>query len=244
MDMRKLLEAMTKFAGESEQKAGDQVKGTEPASGMLGELDKYSKDTAVERTLAERWEEFKEAAFKDTEEKRAGRKGSRPDRDYGKEGEPSKRYSYTEEETDESRGHKIIARKLKDLEAQGKPVSDEAHAKHIASLKKQQKEYLKKNPNSIYKQVDEVDAPTNPAADPNAVRKALAATSQLKAVTGTTAPAPTLAKALDNASQGKPVNSTDAKVIEPMMDIVTKAATDPKLANQFKSLAQQAKTTP
>ena len=207
MDMRKLLEAMNKFAGEPEQKSGDQVRGTElakkskdhpfkgrlvgdsvePTSSMLGELDQYAKDTVVERSLAERWAQFKEEAFQDTEEKRSARKGSR-------------------EEKVGRRGHKEQPR---------------------------------------YKKLKEIDTePTNPAADPNAVRKAMAATSQLKSVSGTSAPAPTLAKALDAASSGQPVSSTDAKVIEPMMDIVSKAATDPKLANQFKNLAMQAKNTP
>jgi hypothetical protein len=65
----------------------------------------------------------------------------------------------------------------------------------------------------------------------------------MKAATGSSAPAPNLAKALDAASQGKPISSTDAKVMEPIMDIVSKAAQDPKLANQFKTLAQQAKNT-
>jgi len=96
-------------------------------------------------------------------------------------------------------------------------------------------------PKPSYKKIKETD--TNPlAADPAEIRKAMAATSQLKSVTGTTAPAPNLAKALDAASQGKPIDATNAKVLEPMMDIVSKAATDPKLANQFKTLAQQAKT--
>jgi hypothetical protein len=49
-------------------------------------------------------------------------------------------------------------------------------------------------------------------------------------------------KALDAASQGKNIDANNAKVLEPTMDIIQKAATDPKLASQFKQLAQQAKT--
>jgi hypothetical protein len=48
-------------------------------------------------------------------------------------------------------------------------------------------------------------------------------------------------KALDAASQGKNIDATNAKILEPTMDIIQKAATDPKLATQFRSLAQQAK---
>lgn len=201
MDMRKLLEAMYKFAGEPEQKAGDQVRGTEKAKktkdnkhpfqgrlvgaaeskdNFLKGLNQIAEDTALEQTLAERWAQFKEEAFKDTEDKRPARKGSRP-----------------------NRGHE---------------------------------------PKQRYKKIKETDV--NPIADPMAAKKALAATTQLKSITGTTAPAPNLAKALDAASQGTAVNANDAKILEPMMDIVSKTATDPKLANQFKMLAQQAKTTP
>lgn len=207
MDMRTLLEKMWKFSGEEVgQKPGDQVRGTEkakktkgnkhpfqgrlvgggesaePKGNMLGELSQIAKDTVLERSLAERWAQFKEEAFKDTADNRPARKGSR-------------------EEKVGRRGHK---------------------------------------PQERYKKVKEAD--TNPlAVDQTELRKAMAATTQLKAATGTTAPAPNLAKALDAASQGKPVNATDAKTIEPMMDIINKAATDPKLANQFKSLAQQSK---
>ena len=55
--------------------------------------------------------------------------------------------------TDESRAHKIIARKLKDIEAQNKgyAVSDDDYAKHVERMKKDQAEYLAKNPKSIYK---------------------------------------------------------------------------------------------
>ena len=202
MDMKALLEKMTQFAGQAVgQKSGDQVRGTEkakkgtkehpfkgrlvgdsvePQASMLGELDKYAKDSAVERGLAERWEQFKEEAFKDTADKRPARKGSRP-----------------------SRGHK---------------------------------------PQERYKKIKEYGADNTPKiANPEAAKKAMLATNQLKQATGTAAPAPNLMKALDAASQGKNIDATNAKVLEPTMDIIQKAATDPKLANQFKQLAQQAK---
>lgn len=81
----------------------------------------------------------------------------------------------------------------------------------------------------------------NAQSDPEAAKKAMAAVTQLKSVTGAAAPAPQLAKALDAASKGQTISATDAKAMEPVMDIVTKAATDPQLANQFKTLANQAK---
>ena len=155
----------------------------------------------------------------------------------------------------ESRGHKIIATKLKDIERSKQPVSDKAYAQHIDSIKAQQKEYLKKNPKSIYKQVDEVGAnqPTGTAGqkmnDPVQARNIQQATQTLKTSTGSSAPATNITKALDAASQGKGVSSTDMKVLEPLMKDLTTVAQDPKLANQFKTLANQVnqaqkKTTP
>jgi hypothetical protein len=88
-----------------------------------------------------------------------------------------------------------------------------------------------------------VAATANPAANP-AYKAAMTATTAIKSATGSTASAPNLARALDSASQGKAIAAPDAKALEPVMDIINKAATDPKLANQFKTLAQQAKTSP
>jgi hypothetical protein len=76
-------------------------------------------------------------------------------------------------------------------------------------------------------------------ASPEDAKKAVAATSQLKSATGSQATPDKLMKALDAASQGTQVGAQDMKVLEPMMDVVASAAKDPKLANQFKTLANQ-----
>jgi hypothetical protein len=219
MEMRKLLEAMNKFAGEPEQKAGDQVRSTEkakqggkehpfkgrlvggesaePNSNMLGELSQLSQDMAIENKLKEMWANFNEDDI-GVEPRRPHRKGTRADK-LGRRGHKEQSRYTTVKEVD------VIT-----------PI----------------------------KPIKPGDSPANPAADPNAIKQAIAATAAMKSATGSPAPAPNLAKALDAASQGKPISSTDAKVMEPIMDIVSKAAQDPKLANQFKTLAQQAKNTP
>lgn len=55
----------------------------------------------------------------------------------------------------ESRAHKLIANKLKQIELQRNPGTkaeqDAAHSNHIERMKKSKEEYLAKNPNSIYK---------------------------------------------------------------------------------------------
>lgn len=76
-DMRKLLESMNKFAGEPEQRPGDQVRGTEPATkkksgkhpfqgrlvggeSIFRELEKQLIEGDVERRLREEFEQFTE----------------------------------------------------------------------------------------------------------------------------------------------------------------------------------------
>lgn len=191
MEMRKLLETMTKFAGRPE---GEPAGASES---VLKDLSKGPTPKTKEEELAEMWAKFNEADI-GVEPKRPHRKGTRADK-LGR------------------RGHKEQPRYT--------TVKEVETITPIAAIKPG-------------------NAPTNPAADPNAIKQAIAATSAMKAATGSSAPAPNLAKALDAASQGKPISSTDAKVMEPIMDIVSKAAQDPKLANQFKTLAQQAKNTP
>jgi hypothetical protein len=102
--MRKLLEAMSKFAGEPEQKPGEQWKGTDkgtPGKKLVG--DSIIKDLAKgptpktkEEELAEAYANFMEDDI-GVEEKRPSRKGSRPGREYTKHGKPSKRYTTVEE---------------------------------------------------------------------------------------------------------------------------------------------------
>ena len=75
--MRKLLESMTKFAGEPAQKPGDQVRGTEPAKkkksgehpfqdrlvggeSVFRELEQQLVEGALERQLREEFEQFNE----------------------------------------------------------------------------------------------------------------------------------------------------------------------------------------
>lgn len=51
-------------------------------------------------------------------------------------------------------GHDIIKRKLQDIESRktSPEEEEEEYQKHIERMKAAQREYLKKNPNSIYKQ--------------------------------------------------------------------------------------------
>ena len=149
---------------------------------------------------------------------------------------------------DESRGHKVIDTKLKNVQLGKQPVSDEEYAQHVERMKASQKEYLKKNPKSIYKAVDEAEivptgqqkmSQTTAQNDPKQAAATNQALQSLKAGTHSTAPTPMIAKALDAASQGKPVGQQDMKALEPMMKDLTTVAQDPKLAGQFKTLAQQ-----
>lgn len=286
---------------------------------ILKDLSKGPTPKTKEQDLAEQFESFLAQLEEDNlgvEEKRPARKGSRPQREYEKTGEQSKRYNYNNDnvkeddselssseirdrisrainahdeetsdwglvstggefsamsrakkarrdavrdETDESRGHKVVATKLKDIE-QGKTPSAELdlksrearakadYAKYVAKMRKLNPNYV-----PLYK-MDEAGAnnppqqntTTQPAVTPQQQQQAKnvdQGTQALKAAVGSSAPTDVLAKAIDSASQGTAIDATNAKALEPMMDVIKQAAQDPNLANQFKSLASQAKTS-
>lgn len=164
---------------------------------------------------------------------------------------------------DESRGHKVIADKLKDIERRNTPTDDEAYKAHIERMKAQQKEYLKKNPNSIYKQVDEYganqpqgtagqkmvqtampstqDVANQAGNNPQKAAAVAQATQTIKSASGATAPNDVIAKALDAVSKGQQVSPQDMKTLEPVLKNVAAAGQDPTLANDYKTLAQKAR---
>jgi len=234
---------------------GDSV---EHEESILKDLSKGPTPKTREQELAEQFEQFLQALEEDNlgvEEKRPLRTSDRPRRDYGKTGEHSKRYTYNSEETDESRGdpHKIVANKLKDIERSKNPSADVDVKQREAQARAEYAKYVAKmrkiNPNYVplYK-MDEAGA-NNPAQgtanqtiaqqDPKKVAQTNQALQTMKAGTQSTAPTPMIAKALDAASQGKPVGQTDMKNLEPLMKDMATVAQDPKLAGQFKTLAQQ-----
>jgi len=315
MDMKKLLEAITKFSGEPKQTPGDQVRGDEKAKPskdgkhpfqgrLVGEMAKIEqeqkeKELTLEKRIAEKWQEFK-----DTFDKRPAREGSRHPRGH----EPQEQYQVIQDESTEA--EKRVQTKLKNIERLKTPISDKAWKDHQERMKKEREEYIKKNPDSIFKEedvlsikedpfgqwvlVDKTDGhikqafddkehaykywdhfklnskeykimhgseyvdseyqglaeygatstgsptSTNQAGSGDQAQKVAAATQAIKSATGSTASQQQIAKAIDTASQGK-TDPLTAKTIDPMMDIMKKAAEDPALAQQFKSLAARAK---
>jgi len=159
----------------------------------------------------------------------------------------------------ESRGHKIIANKLKDIELSKKPPVEvdqkqrkaqarAEYAKYVAKMRKINPDYV-----PLYK-MDEAGANNPPqqnisdktTATPQQqqqIKNVAQGTQALKAAVGASASTDVLAKAIDSASKGTAIDATSAKALEPMMDVIKQAAQDPNLANQFKSLASQAKTS-
>jgi hypothetical protein len=143
----------------------------------------------------------------------------------------------------ESRGHTIIANKLKDIERAKKfasgelkvptPQERQAQLKQLEKPKKQIKEFGANNPpqNTV--------EPAMQQQDPKQAQAVAQATQAMKSATGSSAPTATLAKALDTASQGKPVAGQEAAALEPLMKDMATVAQDPKLAGSFKSLVSQ-----
>jgi len=155
---------------------------------------------------------------------------------------------------EESRAHKQLAtwfknRELADKFARGElniPTPQERRAeleKQKAAEKKPVKEYSTM-PNQTASSANTAISTTATSSDPNAkaqAAKVAQATTAIKAATGTPTSTTLLAKGLNAATQGKAVSAQDMKAIEPVMDVIGQAAQDPKLANQFKTLAQQAR---
>ena len=138
----------------------------------------------------------------------------------------------------ESRAHKVISTKLKNLERERKFASGELKIptpqERQAQLKK-----LEKEP----KQVKEYGAtttgsPTSTSTDD--MKKAMAATSALKSATGTAQSAPALMKAMDTISQGKPASSTDMMTAQNTLQDINTAFKEPELANALKPILAKA----
>lgn len=165
MDIKKLLEKITQFSGEPEQKAGDQVRGTEkakPAKGgkhpflkrLVGDSKEFKQkalDEELEKSLLEKWQEFK-----DTFDKRPTREGSRPPRGH----EPQEQYQVIQDESTEA--EKRVTTKLKNIDRLKKGISDEEWKAHQERMKKEREEYIKQNPNSIFKEEDVLSIKEDP----------------------------------------------------------------------------------
>jgi len=147
---------------------------------------------------------------------------------------------------EESRGHNIIATKLKNIERERKfakgelkiPTPQERQAQ-LDKQKQQVKEYGATGTSSASSAVTQATA--NPIVTPDDVKKSVAATTALKSATGSATSTTNLMKAIDSASQGTAADAQTMKALEPTLDIVQAAFKDPKLASQFNSFAQQAK---
>ena len=148
----------------------------------------------------------------------------------------------------ESRGHKIIATKLKDIERAKRFASGELNIptpqERQAQLKKLEKGTEKKTVKELMATPPQGTAnqtmqQKTQAQDPKQAQAVAQAAQAMKSATGSSASATTLAKALDTASQGRPVQGQEATALQPLMKDMATVAQDPKLSGQFKSLVNQ-----
>ena len=138
----------------------------------------------------------------------------------------------------ESRGHNIIATKLKNLERERKFAKGELKIPTPQERQAQLKKLEKKTAVKEYG-ASNVTPYGQPAVDPKKAAQIAQGAQAFKAATGITAPATNIAKALDDASQGKPADRTSMKVLEPAMQDLVTIMSDPKLGSEYKSLAQK-----
>ena len=168
---------------------------------------------------------------------------------------------------DESRAHKILNTWFKDRERQEKfakgeltvPTPQERNVKIEKPKAKKEKVNELSTGDAVQKPVYAQSAGAtglpdvsklNPQqkkdlaarVDPDAEKKAAAAVASMKSATGSTASPDKLMKALDSADQGKSADAQTMSALQPVMDVVRKAGTNPKLSGTLKSLINQAKT--
>jgi len=145
----------------------------------------------------------------------------------------------------ESRGHKIIATKLKDIEREKKFASGELKIptpqERQAQLKRLEKDKPVKEFVATPAQgtANQTMQQKTQAQDPKQAQAVQQAVNTLKSATQSTAPTTNIAKALDSASQGKPVGQQDMKALEPLMKDVATIAQTPQLAGQLKTVLSQ-----
>ena len=148
----------------------------------------------------------------------------------------------------ESRGHKAIATKLGNMDRMNKvqiPTPEERREQMRLRREKEEKEQAEKGKSKVveYGANNPPQGTTPQVNNPKQAQTVAQATQTLKTATGSSAPTTNIAKALDSASQGKPVGQQDMKAIEPLMKDIATIAQDPKLAGQFKNVLNQAQQT-
>ena len=139
---------------------------------------------------------------------------------------------------DESRAHKILDKWFKNRELQDKFARGELNIPTPQERQAQLKKLEKEKPVKEYG-ASNVTPYGQPAVDPKKAAQVAQGAQAFKAATGITAPTTNIAKALDDASQGKPADRTSMKVLEPAMQDLVTIMSDPKLGNEYKSLAQK-----
>ena len=184
MDFKKLLAKIDLFEGTmkgAEQhsmgpKFTGQWKGTDkgtPGNKMVGsaeesilkDLSRGPTPKTKEQELAEAFDEFLEQLEEDNlgvEEKRPARKGSRPSRDYGKTGEPSKRYNYKKAVDESTEMISKFRQELEALQASDKsPAEKQAIYSYLVDKFSKEAEEYKQRTSSV-------DEDLQPMANPQA----------------------------------------------------------------------------
>jgi hypothetical protein len=160
---------------------------------------------------------------------------------------------------DESRAHKILNTWFKNHERQDKfakgelkvPTPQERRAQLEKAKKEKVDEYgatsTGSQPNAVTQTTGSapeddtgIGTSTNDADTKTQAAKIAQGANAIKSITGSQASAPNLVKSINTAMQGK-ADSTAAKDLQPVMDIIGQAIQDPQVNNSFKNLAQQAK---
>jgi hypothetical protein len=140
---------------------------------------------------------------------------------------------------EESRGHKIISTKLKNIERAKKFASGELNIPTPQERQAQLKKLEKAKPVKEYG-ANNVTPYGRPKTDPKQAQAVAQGTQAFKAATGITAPNTNIAQALDDISQGKTPTQQTVKTLEPVLQDLATIGQTPSLAQgSFKTAMQQ-----
>ena len=155
---------------------------------------------------------------------------------------------------EESRGHTIIANKLKDIERAKKFAKGELEIPTPQERQAQLKKLEKKpktaedlqpmdNPQATGMSMLPTQADANDPAAKKQVQNVLQATQKLNAATGSKAASPEKTdQALDKILQGKPIDASEIKTVQPLLKGIAPAAQNPQNASKLVGLINQLKS--
>ena len=243
--MKNLLEAMNKFAGEPEQKAGDQVRGTDVAkkSGkgkkhpFLHQLVGDSKKNEVKNQLVKEFAMFKEGTME---------AATNPE-DVIKLNIPLliRLFEYAREDAKTDMDLHNVAEQLIELSKSGEPLSMDHYDAIVGQTTEAIDPPSSQGAGTVAPGASTVAKPAAQMTPADAAKAKQAEQDKIKSINqlksaGIDINPQNAVKALTKADVGAALNPTDKETVSKMAPAIGDIMSSPQLAGQFKSLVQKA----